>query len=532
MKTKALLYTIAIAAAGCLSSCNEEFSQPPVILPDGGVGSGAWDSPMTAYQALLGSVSQDYAEPWVTGVIVGFVNTNVGTTVSEQSVWIGDFDSDRADGASVNSNIVIALDKEWLKDIPEENRWENVATVQLPSGNVRTALNLVDHPENLWKTVTIKGTTGEKYCGAYGIRSCSDYNWGKVGIEPVVIGPVEASGPFFENFDKYSKFDEYEALGWRNYTTEGGLSGWYIKTYNDNNYITVSAYRGSQNGGPYENWLVTPPINMDKLSTKTLTFETQAGYQAENSYLECYVMSAEDPSTAVLTKLPAAIATPPESNYSSWVNSGTLDLSAFSGDIYIGWKYYSEKGGDGFSTTYCIDNVNVGNASTETPETPAGDELFSFLQPSLSELSGWTFDNVTMGGTLSKVWYWDTSYNDHYLKANAYVGGAVEALSYAYTAVSLAGVSGAAAEFEHAAKFQTNIKELGRFVIRVAGSSEWTELEIPEWPAAGAWKFAKSGRIDISAFDGKEVELGFKYQSTDSAADTWEVNNLKIYGSK
>jgi hypothetical protein len=46
-----------------------------------------------------------------------------------------------------------------------------------------------------------------------------------------------------------------------------------------------------------------------------------------------------------------------------------VDLSAFSGVVYIAWRYYGTSASG--SSTYCIDNVNIGGASpTEKPDEP------------------------------------------------------------------------------------------------------------------------------------------------------------------
>ena len=57
-------------------------------------------------------------------------------------------------------------------------------------------------------------------------------------------------------------------------------------------------------------------------------------------------------------------------------------------------------------------------------------------------------------------------------------------------------------------------------------------MTVVTWPEAGAWTFANSGEIDLSAFDGKKIQVAFKYASTDSGADTWEIKNLKVNGVK
>lgn len=72
------------------------------------------------------------------------------------------------------------------------------------------------------------------------------------------------------------------------------------------------------------------------------------------------------------------------------------------------------------------------------------------------------------------------------------------------------------------------MRSLCKFVVRVEGESEYTELPIPEWPEAGGWKFVSSGAISLSDFDGKQIRIGFKYASSTDGADTWEVKNVKV----
>lgn len=523
---KYLLSFVILAMVG-LVSCDNEYAQPPLILPEGGIGTGAWDNPMTVYQARIGSVNEDTATnptaplAWVKGYIVGVVNTEVGNTLNERCAQFeGPF--------SVNTNLLISMDS-VINDPAVD--WEKCATVQLPSGPVRSALNLKDNPGNIGKMVCIYGTTGEKYCGAYGVRSCTDFNWGEIGNPPVVIEPAEPiSAPVYENFEGSASVKDYVAQGWRNTTVSGGLDGWYIKTFDNNNYITVSAYLGNATGGPYENWLITPPINVDQLSDKSIQFITQAAYPADNCTLEVYVMTSDDPTNSTNTKLEANIAVPPTSGFSSWADSGKLSLAEYTGTIYVGWRYYSAKGGSGNSATYCVDNVSIGGGTeADLPAQPGSDSIYEALS---SNADGWTFENTLMPESASRIWYWDS--NQNYLKASAFISNTnYAAESYAISpAISLAGVTGATVSFSHAARFQTTLKDLCKLVVREKGATEWTEFSIPKWPNAGKWEFAESGNINIAAFDGKEIEIAFKYASSEAGADTWEVKNLKVTGSK
>ncbi|MDE6496351.1 MAG: choice-of-anchor J domain-containing protein [Duncaniella sp.] len=134
----------------------------------------------------------------------------------------------------------------------------------------------------------------------------------------------------------------------------------------------------------------------------------------------------------------------------------------------------------------------------------------------------WTFDET--------VWSWKGYNNKYYLNASAF--GKDEAIGNTYYAVSpvidLSEAKSASMTFDHAAKFQTTLRDLCGAVVRLEGATEWIALTIPTWPEAGSWTFVSSGDIDLSAYAGKKIQLGFKYGSSDAGADTWEIKNLKI----
>ena len=65
---------------------------------------------------------------------------------------------------AASTNIAIA-------DSPNETNASKILPVQLPSGSVRTELNLKDHPENLGKKIQITGTLGA-YFSVPGLQNC------------------------------------------------------------------------------------------------------------------------------------------------------------------------------------------------------------------------------------------------------------------------------------------------------------------------------------------------------------------------
>lgn len=346
MKNIKILFSLMVLMALGLGSCNDDLAQPPVTIPEGGIGTGAWNSPMTVYQVSLGSVNNAFETCWVKGYIVGYVNVDVANVLKEETATF-------TVPATVKTNILLAA-------TPDERDWSKCIPVQLPSGPVRNALNLGDNADNLGKEVCILGTTGSKYCSAYGLRSASAYKWGEEGDESI-----------------------------------------------DN----------------------------------------------------------KKPDVPVIT----------------------------------------------------------------------GKTIYSALPATATELDPtWTIDNVSLSGSITYVWSWKIYNNNGYLNASAFANSTANpSLAYCYSPViSLEDYTTAAMNFEHAAKFQTTIKELCKAVVREEGATEWTELDIPTWPGTTSWAFVNSGEIDLSAFAGKKVQVGFKYESSAEGADTWEIKNVNVTGSK
>lgn len=77
-----------------------------------------------------------------------------------------------------------------LADNPDETNPSKILPVQLPSGSVRTGVNLVDHPENFKAEVTISGTLGA-YFTVPGLRSANAYTIISLGETPPVAEKME-----------------------------------------------------------------------------------------------------------------------------------------------------------------------------------------------------------------------------------------------------------------------------------------------------------------------------------------------------
>lgn len=309
-----------------------------------------------------------------------------------------------------------------------------------------------------------------------------------------------------------------------------GDKSWYVREFNGNNYATVSGYNGK---APFDSWLISPAVDLSKSPAKLMSFISQVnGYGSKTSALKVYVLSSANPAKAEKTELKPALPTAPDNGYSSWVKSGELDLSSFSGVVYIGFQYSATQ--DENYATWCVDDVNIGCKAADKPVEPSAGEIYSSLPESAEALpEGWIFENVALDG-LESIWKWEVYNGKGYIKATAYKedGKAVTEAYAVSPVIDLGAYTGCAASFDHAAKFQTTIKTLCGICVREEGAKEWTSLTVPVWPTAGSWTFANSGNVDLKAYDGKKVQIAFKYASSTDGADTWEVKNLKVTGTK
>lgn len=173
-KINILLSGLLISTLG-LTACDNDQDLPPVTYPDGGseetIGTGEWNDPFATWQVLAGvEMSDSQAGVWVTGYIVGYINTFDGdyAKLREKSAVFGT-------AGAPNSNLMLAMS-------PDETDWEKCIPVQLAYGTSGRDLSLQNHPEYLGRQVTLYGTTGAKYLSVYGLRNCSAYNWGDEGI--------------------------------------------------------------------------------------------------------------------------------------------------------------------------------------------------------------------------------------------------------------------------------------------------------------------------------------------------------------
>ena len=163
-----------------------------------------------------------------------------------------------------------------------------------------------------------------------------------------------------EDFEAYSDFDPISG-DWTNYIEEGSRD-WIARTTTDtgnpgSRIAQISAYNSGD--ASTVSWLITPAIDLDAQEFEFFDFESSNSY-SDGSELELLISTDWDGSdagvsSATWTALPATIV-PDDTYYKDWVYSGLVDLSPYSGNAYIAFKYTANSGNTG---TYEIDNIKV-----------------------------------------------------------------------------------------------------------------------------------------------------------------------------
>lgn len=294
-------------------------------------GKGTKESPYTVTGATM---NQAGTSAWVKGYIVGYAWYANSTN---QFYFTGDT-------CTQATNILIA-------DSMSNVYLSKCIAVQLPTGVVRTGLNLKDMKANYGKQVTLYGGL-MSYFGMAGIKNTSYYM-----LEDSTSGgtmPVEAI--YSETFANSSK----GGFTIQNVNLPAGLT--YVWTPTASYGMTGSGYK-SPTDYASESWLISPAIDLSKVSSASLMFDHALNYVSTlaNKQMYASVWVSTDyksglPSTGTWTQV--TIPTYPAGSNWTFVSSGVANLSSVAGKsgVRIAFKYVSIAGD---AATWEVKNVIV-----------------------------------------------------------------------------------------------------------------------------------------------------------------------------
>jgi hypothetical protein len=178
------------------------------------------------------------------------------------------------------------------------------------------------------------------------------------------------------------------------------------------------------------------------------------------------------------------------------------------------------------------------NVASNWEVAPAVYLLESFANSSQGDF---TLQNVLLTGGLSYVWIPTASYG---MKASAFVNQNNPSEAWLISPiVDLTEAEKPVLSFDQASKFGDLLNEC--FVMVSVDyeddvtNCDWVHIPYNQdedgkyiIPDGSNWTFMATGDLDLSAFAGQRVTIGFKYTSTATSATTWEVKNLVVKENK
>ncbi len=258
MKTKSIISILCIALAACFFHACDDVPAPYEIPQAGNTsiyGTGTQEDPYSIRGAAL---NQNGGLAWVKAYIVGYIPLSTGDDGPSYTISDIVFSTD---GAAA-SNIAIA-------SAPNETNINNCMAVQLPSGDVRSALNLADHPENIGKEVMLYGTM-ERYYGGSGVKgvTAAILDGQEIGTMPEEPGEAIFSADFSSSLS-----------GFTSVATSGSLS-WY----NDYSSAMVTGFQDFNGDGQKENqagvtYLVSPSIDLSQITEAYISINMAINYE-------------------------------------------------------------------------------------------------------------------------------------------------------------------------------------------------------------------------------------------------------------
>lgn len=154
------------------------------------------------------------------------------------------------------------------------------------------------------------------------------------------------------------------------------------------------------------------------------------------------------------------------------------------------------------------------------------DEKVMWSEPFSESQGEFTINDVTKPEGLNYVWAFDSRYG---MKASGYYQQAFDTESWIVSPViDLTTATKATFTFEHTGRYFDTVDEEATVWVREE-NGEWAQQTVDKWFTEQDWNYV-TATIDLTAFAGKKIQIGFKYTSTAAAAGTWEVKNLKIVG--
>lgn len=162
-----------------------------------------------------------------------------------------------------------------------------------------------------------------------------------------------------ENFDTGTDNSNLNFPNWTN-VAETGSEVWTEQVYSGNGYAEFSGYLTGDNVNI--GWLVSPGIDMDVQTNEFLNFQVaQHHLDSDANTLEVFVSTDFDGTNVIgATWQPISASLPVMSDaWYTFKDSGLVDLSSYSGTLYVGFKVTGSGNDQTLDGAYMIDDFKI-----------------------------------------------------------------------------------------------------------------------------------------------------------------------------
>lgn len=148
---------------------------------------------------------------------------------------------------------------------------------------------------------------------------------------------------------------------WQNYK-EAGVKNWYSTTAGSNKLVACSAY-GSGDASNIA-WLISPSIDLTGYTSKKLSFSTIIGHPEGTTVLDVLISEnysgSGNPNASGVTWTSLSYTPPTLPTSGNWGTStpSLVDISSYTGTIYVAFRY-TGSGSGGNTSTYEVDDVKI-----------------------------------------------------------------------------------------------------------------------------------------------------------------------------
>ena len=140
-----------------------------------------------------------------------------------------------------------------------------------------------------------------------------------------------------ENFQSFADHSAINQNGWSS-IAEVGNRVWICRTFQNNHYAQATAFNSIDDVNIM--WLITPPINLDAMTSPTFEFESAQAFYTHPGF-SIYIshnFDGTNVATADWQPLNATLAGLSDPG-NQWIHSGYIDLSLYEGIVHIAWRH-------------------------------------------------------------------------------------------------------------------------------------------------------------------------------------------------